>query len=208
MASDSRTSSDSRSIWAADLLAAALAVLDLRPFDLVNTLSRGRHNPSWNEGQVHRFIQIHEGSVRALSIAILPCESSLFVSSKSPILLGRYHWTGQWLLCRIFSVDGDGSYSVVWQDGFLQIGASEKDLRRLSPSLDRRIRRELGQMMEALRRERLEEKVPTSPTCGAHVAGGFKSAPVTVNGLNVWEASKRGDMETTLAIIDSGAASP
>jgi Zinc finger, C3HC4 type (RING finger) len=97
----------------------------------------------------------------------------------------------------------------VWQDGFLQIGTSEKDLRRLSPSLDRRIRRELGQMMAVLRKERLEKKVSSSSSCGSQVISvGVKSEPATLNGLNVWEASKLGNMETTLAIIDSGAASP
>jgi hypothetical protein len=100
-------SESSRTIWAAELLAVASAVLNLRSFDFIGTISRVRHAP-WNEGQEeHRFIEVQEGSVRALSIAILPCESSLFASSDSPTLLGRYHWTGQWLLCRIFSVDGD-----------------------------------------------------------------------------------------------------
>jgi hypothetical protein len=98
----------------------------------------------------------------------------------------------------------------VWQDGFLQTGTLEKDLWRLAPDLDRRIQRELGQMREDLRKERLKVRIPVSPSCGTQVSSdnGFRSEPVTLHGLNVWEASKLGDVETTLAIIDSGAASP
>jgi hypothetical protein len=75
---------------------------------------------------------------------------------------------------------------VVWQDGFLQIGTSGKDLRRLSPSLDRRIRRELGRVMAVLKKERLEEKVSSSSSCGSQVISDeVKSEPATLNGLNV-----------------------
>jgi hypothetical protein len=64
-------------------------------------------------------------------------------------------------------------------------------------------------MMAVLRKERLEENVSSSSSCGLQViSDGVKSEPATLSGLNVWEASELGDMETALAIIDSGAASP
>ena len=55
------------------------------------------------------------------------------------ILLGRYRWTGEWLLCRIFCRDDPGTYTVVWQDGFLQVGTPSQDLRSFSPLLVKRI---------------------------------------------------------------------
>ena len=96
-----------------------------------------------------RFLQIHEGSARALSIPVLPHQASLFLSRQSPILLGRYGWTGEWLLCRIFWRDVPGTYTVVWQDGFLQVGTPSQDLRSLSPPLVNRVVRQLVKERDA-----------------------------------------------------------
>jgi hypothetical protein len=163
-------------------------------------------SPQWTGSALSErsFVQIHEGSVRALSILILPTVSSLFLSAASTILLGRYPWTDQWFLCRLFSIDSDGTFSIVWQDGFLQIGTPWKDLRRLSPSLTRRIQQELDETIDAsLYGTPLASNQPPMDSIQTG-----RREPMTINGLDVWEAAKQGNLRTTLAIIDLGGTTP
>jgi hypothetical protein len=194
--------------WVSETVGLASVPSDLFSFRIFAKADRRdpREESGASDPERKKFVQVHEGSVRALSIPVLPSVSNLFSSVESALLLGRYRWTDQWLLCRLFSVDDDGSYSVVWQDGFLQIGTPWKDLRRLSPSLARRIQREIDQVVDDLQCISIVDS--SSSPYGKKLAHSEQRAPMTINGLDVWEAAKRGDLETALAIIDRGGATP
>ena len=169
------------------------------------------------------------------------------------LLFARYKWTGEWLPCVLRSYDIDGTCTVVWQTGHLQIGTRTRDMVACTSALTSRI----------VRHEQWGDKLPLpllqtrdSPTLFSRLLDrlpyrwlrsfffaetteddpaaerdlGSNSAFATVTssldddatepplpqppqpflykGMDVWEASKQGNMEVTLAIIDQGHATP
>jgi hypothetical protein len=152
----------------------------------------------------------------------------LFLACRRPTLFGQYRWTDEWFICRIRSFDVDGSYTVVWEDGSLQIGTQSQSIRRMVPEL----LKEMESSIEFQQQNRLEQTIrsrtantlicivswiihllkqlcfPWTMTIDATRTPVDENKVSEWNGITVWEASKRGDLATTLAIIDAGWATP
>jgi len=125
------------------------------------------------------------------ALAAAPAQSehdAVFASCAKPTLFGIDRSDGLWYLCRIRSKDLNGSsYTIAWEDGTLQIGTQYDQLRRPAYELEALIE---ARVDKAVVRER--------ETIGSAI----------YNGMTVWEAAKKGDLETTLTIIDRGGATP
>jgi hypothetical protein len=157
------------------------------------------------------------------------CPSApLFSACRRPTLFAQYRWTDEWFLCRIRSIDVDGSYTIVWEDGSLQIGTQSQSIRRMTPELLRemeptieffqhnqwelmtiRSRTAVSMIWLVAWINRLLKKIlsPWNTTIDASPSSSRMDVPER-NGMTVWEAAKRGDLSTTLAIIDTGWATP
>jgi hypothetical protein len=141
--------------------------------------------------------------------------------SMSPILLGRYRWTGEWFFCRIRSCDVDGTCTVVWSDGFLQIGTSATtELRRVCGFQKEALVWETIESAFRAAQRRIEpcQTIKKEDDDGETKNGSDRSLssvgledgapPYEYRGKTVWEAAKQGDFETCLFIIDRGMATP
>jgi len=66
-------------------------------------------------------------------LAAKPAQSwhdAVFASCPKPTLFGQNSQNGKWYLCRIQSKDMDGTYTIAWEDGTLQIGTQYEHLQR------------------------------------------------------------------------------
>ena len=141
-----------------------------------------------------------------------PEQNRLFSNCCRPTLFGLYRHEGQWYLCRVRSRDCDGTYTIVWEDGTLQIGTTHEELLR--PATE-----QLKLDIEASLAKTQLYHQSTMHSSGGGVPGATRADSMgtessSISGgddnddIDVWEAAKRGDMETVLRIIDSGEASP
>ena len=116
------------------------------------------------------------------------CER-LFQSTLGPEVFVRYKWDGAWRVAKVRSADPNLTATVVWEDGFLQVGTRRGDVSRptekVAKALDHARQRETPMIEQ-------KEEPP-------------QSSPVT---SSVWELAKRGDVAGVLRLVDAGEASP
>ena len=65
--------------------------------------------------------------------------AALFTTTTGPPVFAQYSWWDTWHVAKVRSRDIDGSFSVVWEDGTLQIGTVHSRIRR--PSAQVRVAR-------------------------------------------------------------------
>ena len=103
-----------------------------------------------------------------------------YARSAGARVVARYKWTTRWRYGKLRSADPDGTCTILWEDGFLQVGTRPRDVRR---------RPENGAgRAEAVAAARAAADAPGDPT--------------------VWELAKRGDVAGVVALVDGGDASP
>ncbi|KAL7580710.1 hypothetical protein ACA910_000995 [Epithemia clementina (nom. ined.)] len=128
--------------------------------------------------------------------------------------VGRYRHTGEWFLCRARSHDCDGTFTIVWEDGTLQIGTKiSQELKRMPINLSQRVDEEIAK--RGLNRQHPPFRIGAEKELDNAAVSLLQNSlakelnePPTHNGLSVWEAAKKGDLETVLALIDRGDATP
>ena len=118
-------------------------------------------------------------------LAVPTPRTDLFLKIEGPVVFARYKWSGTWRVAKVRSVDPNDTVTVVWEDGFLQIGTRPIDVRRLSKKAQRAV--------DALSTTPAPVLAPVVPTGDAS---------------SVWELAKRGHVDAVLKIIDQGDASP
>ena len=176
------------------------------------------------EGWLLTMIPIHARadsvvaqSLRKLEHLFLHCP---ILPEVNPIrtFVGCYRHTGEWFVCRIRSYDCDGTLTIVWEDGTLQIGTKiSEELQRMPNDLSQSVDEQIANEQEnRIRTTRV--KAQNTPFLRNYNRKRSNKEmlqlqkqvvePPTHNGLTVWEASKRGDLETVLTLIDRGDATP
>lgn len=133
------------------------------------------------------------------------CCSHLFRTCPPPTLFGRYRYTGQWYLCRIRTYDCNDTFTICWEDGTMQIGTKPIELLRPIKSMEHLYNQNHHSNNTTENKKQQQEQ--------QHQILQYKddhSSTIVIDNdeVTVWEAAKRGDLETTLAIIDRGDATP
>ena len=151
-----------------------------------------------------------EGTTMSVQETVADRHDPLFASlDHETTLFARYKHTGEWFLGRVRTYDVDGTFTVCWEDGTIQIGTNPSDLRRMTLSLQRNVEKHLKRATVAKTTPFASSSSPNSHNESLEPeASSSLSPPPELNGMTVWEAAKKGDMETCLALVDSGLATP
>jgi Zinc finger, C3HC4 type (RING finger) len=130
----------------------------------------------------------------------------LFLNCYKPTLFGLYRHSGQWFLCRVRSYDCDGSFTICWEDGTLQIGTKQHDLRLPSAKLSDEIENRYDN--NHISETNLDSSPSPYTNSDSDILTQSQNDSNTDEELTVWEAAKKGDLIGTLTIIDRGDATP
>lgn len=114
-------------------------------------------------------------------LALCREEQRLFLETPGQCIFARYRWGGEWRVARIRSVDPNGTVTVVWDDGFLQVGTLRSEARRMSWKVARSVPVRAAQ----------PQVVPR---------------PAYTASDTIFDLAKRGDVHGVLEAIDSGQA--
>jgi hypothetical protein len=162
-----------------------------------------------HEGTVKDQINKLSPSKRMLARPTESLQAKLFSSCCRPSLFGLYRHTNQWYLCRIRSLDVDNTFTIVWEDGTLQIGTTKEELLRpateeLKATVERALEKTEYNILPTLW---TQSSLPAAAKIDSSENSSSSNSDVAEDEITVWEAAKRGDMATSLRIIDQGDAS-
>jgi len=102
-------------------------------------------------------------------------------------VVAHFKWEATWRRAKVRSVDPNDTATVLWEDGFLQVGTRRAHICRAEPS-------------RASRRR-----------CIGDLGSGFATARellLATKERTVWDCAKRGDVEGCLRLIVDGTATP
>lgn len=117
-----------------------------------------------------------------------------FQVASGPLVFASYKWEGTWRLGKVRSEDPNETMTIVWEDGFLQIGTRRSEARLVGPSAVAAIEAHRASLASQDRwRQGMTREGEAS-----------RSEEVRAS---VWEQAKKGNTAEVLRFVDEGLAS-
>ncbi|KAJ8602883.1 hypothetical protein CTAYLR_009944 [Chrysophaeum taylorii] len=91
----------------------------------------------WSNASRLAWIWSLEAATGSDVVATVGDEARIFSETGGPYVCARYKWGG-WRVGKVRSVDPNDTVTLVWDDGFLQIGTRRRDVRRVLSKVSRR----------------------------------------------------------------------